>query len=311
MKKLILLLAFGFPFLTIAHGFDELEVIVKSDGVNISGSLTLPAHAHGALPLVIIIAGSGPTDRDCNGQGFKSNAYKKMASQLALNGIASYRYDKRGIGKSAVENMKEDDLNFNNMVTDAKSIISYFEKDNRFGKLIICGHSEGSLVGMMSVNEKNKYVSLAGISTSADETLKLQLKGKLGDLETVVYAKLDSLKNGQDVACDIPALVSLFRPSVLPYLKSWFKINPSEEIKKVKCPILIINGTKDLQVSEKNAAALSKANNSSKLVIIPNMNHCLTEIESEKQEDNIASYNLPELPISKKMMDEIILFSLK
>ncbi len=311
MKKLLLLFAICIPFSSFAHGFDEYEIGVDAKGVKLFGTLTMPAHAHGAVPLVIIIAGSGPTDRNCNGQGFNTNAYQKMASQFALNGIATYRYDKRGIGKSVVESMKEEELDFNNMILDAKAIIAKFDADPRFMKLIICGHSEGSLVGMMSVSEKHKYISLAGVGESADITLKKQLKGKLGPLEAGAFAKLDSLKSGQDISCDMPALNSIFRPSVLPYLKSWFRINPIQEIQKLKGPVLIINGSKDLQVAEENAMALHQACTQSKLLIVPNMNHCLTEIASDKQEDNLASYNMPELPLSKKMMDEIILFAIK
>jgi hypothetical protein len=260
------------------------------------------------MPLVIIIAGSGPTDRDCNGQGFKSDAYKKMAAQFALNGIATFRYDKRGVGKSIVANMKEEDLLFSQSISDAQSVIANFEKDTRFSKIIIAGHSEGSLVGMMCAQANHKYISIAGVSKQAHDLLKIQLKGKLGDLEKSTFLKLDSLANGQDIACDNPMLMSLFRPSVLPYLKSWFKINPVDEIKKVKCPILIINGTKDLQVAEINAQSLKEANPKSTLLIVPDMNHCLTEIASDKQEDNLASYNKPELALSKKMIDSMILF---
>lgn len=308
MKKLFLLLIICLPFLTNAHGFDESELVINATGVQLSGTLTLPAHAHGNMPLVIIIAGSGPTDRDCNGQGFKSDAYKKMAAQFALNGIATFRYDKRGVGKSIVANMKEEDLLFSQSISDAQSVIANFEKDTRFSKIIIAGHSEGSLVGMMCAQANHKYISIAGVSKQAHDLLKIQLKGKLGDLEKSTFLKLDSLANGQDIACDNPMLMSLFRPSVLPYLKSWFKINPVDEIKKVKCPILIINGTKDLQVAEINAQSLKEANPKSTLLIVPDMNHCLTEIASDKQEDNLASYNKPELALSKKMIDSMILF---
>ena len=308
MKKLFLLLIICMPFLTNAHGFDESELVINATGVQLSGTLTLPAHAHGNMPLVIIIAGSGPTDRDCNGQGFKSDAYKKMAAQFALNGIATFRYDKRGVGKSIVANMKEEDLLFSQSISDAQSVIANFEKDTRFSKIIIAGHSEGSLVGMMCAQANHKYISIAGVSKQAHDLLKIQLKGKLGDLEKSTFLKLDSLANGQDIACDNPMLMSLFRPSVLPYLKSWFKINPVDEIKKVKCPIFIINGTKDLQVAEINAQSLKEANPKSTLLIVPDMNHCLTEIASDKQEDNLASYNKPELPLSKKMIDSMILF---
>ncbi len=311
MKKSLLFLLLCIPFLSFAHGFDELEIGIAAKGVNLSGTLTMPAHANSKIPLVIIIAGSGPTDRNCNGQGFKSDAYKKMATQLALNGIATYRYDKRGIGKSAVENFKEEDINFEVMIDDAKAIITHFEKDTRFSKMTIAGHSEGSLVGMMAVTENQKYISIAGSGFPISVILKEQLKDKLGPMKNVVYAKIDSLQQGKNVANDLMGLESLFRPSVQPFLKTWMALNPAKEIKKLKCPILIVNGTHDLQVSEKNALALNKANSNSKLVLVPNMNHLLTEIESEKAEDNYASYQNPTLPISKKMMDEVILFILK
>ena len=311
MKKSLLFLLICIPFLSFAHGFDELEIGIASKGVNLSGTLTMPAHANSKIPLVIIIAGSGPTDRNCNGQGFKSDAYKKMATQLALNGIATYRYDKRGIGKSSVENFKEEDINFEVMIDDAKAIITHFEKDTRFSKMTIAGHSEGSLVGMMAVTENQKYISIAGSGFPISEILKEQLKDKLGPMKNVVYAKIDSLQQGKNVANDLMGLESLFRPSVQPFLKTWMALNPAKEIKKLKCPILIVNGTHDLQVSEKNALALNKANSNSKLVLVPNMNHLLTEIESEKAEDNYASYQNPTLSISKKMMDEVILFILK
>jgi pimeloyl-ACP methyl ester carboxylesterase len=311
MKKRLLLLFICIPFLSFAHGFDELEMGIAAKGVNLSGTLTMPAHANSKIPLVIIIAGSGPTDRNCNGQGFKSDAYKKMATQLALNGIATYRYDKRGIGKSTVENFKEEDVNFEVMIDDAKAIIAHFEKDTRFSKMTIAGHSEGSLVGMMAVTENQKYISIAGSGFPISEILKEQLKDKLGPMKNVVYAKIDSLQQGKNVANDLMGLESLFRPSVQPFLKTWMALNPAKEIKKLKCPILIVNGTHDLQVNEKNALALNKANSNSKLVLVPNMNHLLTEIESEKAEDNYASYQNPTLPISKKMMDEVILFILK
>jgi len=311
MKKSLLFLLICIPFLSFAHGFDELEIGIAAKGVNLSGTLTMPAHANSKIPLVIIIAGSGPTDRNCNGQGFKSDAYKKMATQLALNGIATYRYDKRGIGKSSVENFKEEDINFEVMIDDAKAIITHFEKDTRFSKMTIAGHSEGSLVGMMAVTENQKYISIAGSGFPISEILKEQLKDKLGPMKNVVYAKIDSLQQGKNVANDLMGLESLFRPSVQPFLKTWMALNPAKEIKKLKSPILIVNGTHDLQVSEKNALALNKANSNSKLVLVPNMNHLLTEIESEKAEDNYASYQNPTLPISKKMMDEVILFILK
>ncbi len=306
--KNLLFLFFAFTALkSFAHGFDENELAIPINDFQIVGSLVTPGHAHGAMPLVIIIAGSAPTDRNCNGQGFKTDAYKKMAQMLALKGIASYRYDKRGIGSSTNPYFKESDLRFTNMVDDAKMIIEYFSKDAKYNQIVIVGHSEGSLVGMMAASEKNKFVSIAGVSTSADVVLQEQLKGKLGDLEGVTFKRIDSLKKGKKVYPD-PNLAMIFREDVQPYFISWLKLNPSSEIKKLKNQVLIINGTKDLQVPEKNGTELAKANKNSTLLIIPNMNHCLTEIASDDQAENLSSYNSPELALSKMMMDEIVAF---
>src|SRR5690606_25534878 len=114
-------------------------------------------------PLVIFIQGSGPVNRDGNAPMMKNDGMKKIAQALADQGIAAFRYDKR-IFKMDRLKIKEKDLRFEDFVTDVNSIISYFKNDDRFNKVILAGHSEGSLIGMLAAAEGDvdAYISLAG-----------------------------------------------------------------------------------------------------------------------------------------------------
>jgi hypothetical protein len=140
-----------------------------------------------AMPLMIIVPDSGPTDRDCNRQGFKSSACKKIAHHMAFQGIATSRYDKRGVGESVKEQMKEEDLRSDDMVNDLKAIITQLKGDKRFSQVIAAVHSEGSLVGMMAVGAKHRFISIAGVALPAHQVLKEQLKGQLGEMENSTF----------------------------------------------------------------------------------------------------------------------------
>lgn len=104
-----------------------------------------------------------------------------------------------------------------------------------------------------------------------------------------------------------PNLLSIFRPSVQPYLISWIKYDPAIEIAKLKIPVLLIQGTTDLQVTVNDAKLLSEAKPEAKLVIIKNMNHVLKESSSDVQE-NSATYRNPELPLKSELIDNIFKF---
>lgn len=292
----------------IAHGFDAIEDSIASKGLMLKGTMTLPAHLHQKVPLVIIIAGSGPTDRDCNSaMGFKSDAFKKLANYLVNNQIASFRYDKRGVGASVSKDFKESDFIFSDYVDDAKAIVAKYANDPRFSQIIIAGHSEGSLIGMLAATEKCKYISISGPSDNAGVIMKKQLKGQLGPKEKYAYKLLDSLMKGHSVTNTDKDLDVLFRSSVIPYMKSWFSYTPSKIIKKVTCPILIINGTTDLQVGQDQATALKKANPKAQLAIINKMNHVLVESEAD-QAANLKTYSQPSLPLSAEFLEVMLKF---
>ncbi len=288
-QLLLLLLAFHFGYAkNIDPSFTESSLILETKTGKLYGSLCIPNHyKKGAI--VLLIAGSGPTDRNGNSGLTKNNALLQLAHQLADSGIASFRFDKRGIGESAGAIKKEEDLIFDDYISDVSDWMALLKKDKRFNKLIIAGHSEGSLIGMIAASRKTDlFISISGAGEPIDQTLKRQLAKQPDTIKNKSYSIIDSLKQGHLVK-DVPLLLySLFRPSVQPYLINWFKRNPQIEVAKLKIPALIIQGNKDLQVSEDDAKMLHDASPNSKLVIIDNMNHVLKTVSDEK--DNYKSY---------------------
>jgi alpha/beta superfamily hydrolase len=282
-------------------------VTLKTATGEIFGTLTLPINANKKVPVALIIAGSGPTDRDGNNMSMKNNSLKMLAEALAKEGIASLRYDKRGIGESRKSGKSELELRFDDYVNDAKGWIELLLSNKQFSKVIVIGHSEGSLIGMISAEDRASFISIAGAGRSADLILKEQLAAQPKQIKDTCFAIIDSLKSGKTVEKVNPLLFSLFRPSVQPYMISWFKHDPQIEIKNIKKKSLIIQGTKDIQVTLTDAELLNKANPKSKLLVIENMNHIFKIVEGDRQA-NMATYNNPNLPISQKMVDGIVEF---
>ncbi|MCX6288119.1 MAG: alpha/beta hydrolase [Bacteroidetes bacterium] len=291
----------------------ESDIVLKTVSGDIMGTLTLPDKASG-IPVVLIIAGSGPTDRDGNSPPAlknTSNCYKLLAEELRKNGIASVRYDKRGIAGSKSAATKESDLHIENYISDAKGWVELLVKDKRFSKIIVAGHSEGSLIGMIACNQTkaNGYISISGSGRPADEILKEQFGTLPQDAKDQIFPLLDKLKKGDTIG-NVPAdLNSFFRPSLQPYLISWFRYDPQAEIKKLKMPVLIIQGDMDIQVSVFDAELLSKANPKAELKFIRHMNHVLKDTDTkDKMEQVTKVYTNADLPLDKNFEDEVVKF---
>ncbi|MHC0442113.1 alpha/beta hydrolase [Flavobacterium sp. 3-210] len=312
MKKIFLFLSVLFLSATNAQNakqgtFKETNVTLKINIDQLYGTLTIPDVAK-KCPVALIIAGSGPTDRNGNNPMMKNNSLKMLAEALAKNGIASLRYDKRGIGESKASAVSESTLVFENYTEDAKSWINFLKQDKRFSQLIVIGHSEGSLIGMIAGAKANKFISIAGAGESADKLLKEQISSKSNkQIEDMTFPIIDSLKNGNKVNKVDPLLNSLFRPGIQPYLISWFKYDPQTEIKKLTVPVLIIQGNKDLQVNVADAESLSKASKNAELAIVDKMNHILKIIDGDNKA-NFESYNNENLPISEELTNKIVSF---
>ena len=285
----------------------EEIVFLTEDSAKIEGTLHIP-EAKGKIPVALIIAGSGPTDRDGNNPMMTNNSLKLIATSLDENGIASLRYDKRGVGASKAAMTSESDLRFDHYVNDAVRWVEFLRKDGRFGDITVIGHSEGSLIGMIAAQEGHvdKFVSLAGAGEPAADLLRTQLSVQ-PDVLRMSEPILHMLETGETTENVSPYLFTLFRPSVQPYMISWFKYDPRKEIAKLTQPVLILQGTTDIQVSVEHADKLSKANPAAQLSIIQGMNHILKEAEAEKSK-NIETYNMPELPLQKGLMEAIVDF---
>lgn len=257
--------------------------------------------------LAIIIAGSGPTDRNGNQNFVKNNALKKLAESLSNANIATFRYDKR-IVKQIQQRYVDPNIMFDDFVTDAKSVISYFKAQNEFSKIYVLGHSQGSLVGMLAAKENvDGFVSLAGAGQSIDQVIMEQITKMDPKLVEGTKAALAELKSGKTTTTYPIALGAIFNPSTQPFMINWMSYNPQDIIKTLNIPILIVNGTKDLQVNVTDATLLHEASKTAQLKIIEHMNHIFVTIEGDDL-DNSKSYNESARKISKELITSLINF---
>ncbi len=287
-------------------------VFLTTSTGKIHGTQLVPKSLSGAnrpQPVVLILAGSGPTDRNGNSTLLPgaNNSLKMLAEGLADRGIASVRYDKRGVGASISAGSQEADLRFENYVDDAAAWIRQLQADRRFSSVTVIGHSEGSLIGMLAAKKTraNGFVSIAGPARNAADLLGDQLRPQLPkDLFSESEKILNSLRRGQTVATIPNQLQILYRPTVQPYLISWFRYTPSQEIKGLTMPVLITQGTTDIQVPVAEAKALKLAKPQGELVIVEGMNHVLKAVPLDPAQQT-AAYSDPNLPVVPKLVESI------
>lgn len=307
-NKLLILL---FVLLSqLCYAQKEEGVVLNTPTGNIYGTLTQAP----SKTIAILIAGSGPTDRNGNNPQMQNNALKMIAQALAEKGISSVRFDKRGIAQSNKAMVSESDLRFEHYVEDVKLWIDKLNDDKRFNKIVVIGHSEGALIGMIASENNSKVkavVSIAGVGTPADQILKKQLEEQLytqKELKDYCFSAIDKLKKGEKVT-DVPlSLQALFRESVQPYMTSWFAYDPQKVIANLKQPTLILQGDKDIQVSVTDAELLQKANLKAVKTILPNMNHVLKEIFTTAMVEQLKTYSDPSLPLHKQLAPAIVQF---
>ena len=294
-------------------------VITNPTGVSLAleGTLTLPARPKKRVPVVLLIAGSGPTDRNGNSSvpGLQQmNMLRQLADSLAKRGVAVLRYDKRGSGSNALlyaVRFNKTEQNFDYGVADAVGFIRQLQADKRFSSVTVAGHSEGSLVGMLAATQAkaNRFVSIAGAGQNIADIIKVQFAngGVERDMLATAIRDLDSLKAGQTVRQPPAMLSSLFSPAAQPYLISWIKYDPAVVIRAFKGPVLIVQGRRDIQVATSEADLLKAARPDARLVFFETMNHILKEAPAERIA-NMAVYTDPKRTILPAVADAIALF---
>lgn len=313
MLRVVLLML---PLLAgLAHAaptpISQRPVTLQTDQGELFGTLVAPQSSK-PIPVALLIAGSGPTDRDGNNPGGGNNdGLRKLAYVLAKHGIASLRYDKRGVAKSQPATPDERNLSVERYVADAVGWSQQLKADQRFNQLILIGHSEGALIATLAAPDAkaDALISIAGSARPIDQVLREQLsERRLAPQQLAVSMHiLDALKAGHTIA-NVPAdMQGLFRPSVQPYLISLFRQDPAKAFAQLQMPALILQGNHDIQVDVADALMLKEANPNAQLALIEGMNHAMRIVPLDLKAQ-LASYNNPKLPLSRMLTDKISQF---
>ena len=266
-------------------------------------------------PAVLIVPGSGPTDRDGNSPlGITAQTYKLLAEALAQRGIASVRIDKRGMFGSAAAVPDPNDVTVDDYVADIESWADTISQASRGQCVWLLGHSEGGLMTMAAAaKDPSRYCGLllvASVARNLGDVLRAQLAANPANAPLLpeIDAIIAKLKAGESVpaAGMNPALVLLFAPQVQSFLGSVFRQEPAELIAAHDLPVLILNGTADLQTPAADARALASARPDATLVIVERVNHVLKQVPDDTRAANLATYADPALPLAPGVVDAIV-----
>ncbi len=275
------------------------------------GATLLHPDGEGPWPVVLILAGSGPTDRNGNTALVpgKNNSLRQLAEGLARQGVASLRTDKRGVAGSVSAGLAEKNLRFNHLINDAVQWSLWLQDDDRFSSVSIAGHSQGAQVGMNAawLSGADGFVSLAGPGRPVFVVLQEQLRDRLPVPSQVkAGAIMDELAAGRLVSDPPTELTMLFRPSVQNFFISWQRHDPQRDLARLNCPVAIIQGLTDIQVKETDARLLQEAKPGATLLLLPDINHLFKPIKGDNPIAHHMSLANPELVFSPDAVDAVV-----
>ncbi len=293
-----------------------IETALEAPGPHGSLKGTMLAPASGHAPMLLIIPGSGPVDRDGNGpRGLRTSMYKLLAEGLAARGIGSVRIDKRGMFASKDAAADGNAVTIDDYVTDVAAWTDVVRQRTGASCVWLLGHSEGALVALVAAQ---KLADLCGLLLVAapgrpvGEVLRDQLRANPGNAPVLdqAMAAIDKLEAGQrvDVTGMNPALLPLFAPQVQGFVISLFSYDPARLVANVAKPVLIVQGRRDIQVSVADAERLQAADPKAKLALLDDANHVLKAVASDDVAANIATYTDPGLPLASGVVDAIVDF---
>ncbi|WP_423978959.1 alpha/beta hydrolase [Klebsiella aerogenes] len=276
----------------------------------LKGTLLTPNQKTTAI--VLIVPGSGPTDRDGNNPlGVHASPYRLLAEGLVAKGFATLRIDKRGMFTSAMAVEDANAVTIADYVDDVRAWVKVLRRQMYNPCIWILGHSEGGLVALASAQEEDVcgVVLIATPGRPMGEVLRGQLNANPENEMLLKQALpiIDALEHRRrvDITNMHPALQNLFNPAVQGFLINAFSYNPCQLISTISKPVLVLQGQRDLQVKDTDARLLKAANPQASLVILPNMNHVMKEVISDDRKVNIASYAEPALPLAPGLIDSI------
>jgi pimeloyl-ACP methyl ester carboxylesterase len=275
--------------------------------VALRGELWLPRGTTGKVPVVLFIAGSGPTDRDGNSaMGLRTDAYRMLAEALAAKGIASLRYDKRGVGRSSLD-FDIGRTVIDDFVGDAGVLAAKLRADPRFATLTFAGHSEGGVIALLLAQKTppDALLLLAAPGRPLGAVLREQLRtkldaGALADFDRIVGA----IRAGSSPDPVPEPLAPLFNPNVRAMIRSLLDVEPAALLKKLGVKTTILQGEHDAQVTVADARALAAAQPGAKLVLFSTMNHVFKDEASASLPQ--TSYQDPSKPLAAGFVDAVV-----
>ena len=285
------------------------DIFILSEPAPLHGTLLTPADTQAAA---VLIPGSGPTDRNGNQlPAVQAATLRLLAEGLAEHGIATVRIDKRGIGASAMAAYSEDRLRFDHMPEDARSWAADLATRTEQQCVWLMGHSEGGLVAQVAAADNPQVcgvVLLASAGRPAADVVREQLAALPQPMNDQAMHALSELEAGRTVEA-VPGLEALFRPSVQPYLISWFRHDPRELAAAYDRPMMIVHATHDIQVGAADADALATAQPNARRLDLEGVNHVLKAAPADRA-GNIAVYADPDAPLAEGLADAVAAFIL-
>jgi pimeloyl-ACP methyl ester carboxylesterase len=296
-----------------------LETFVEATGPTgpLKGTMLVPGSA--PSPVALIIPGSGPTDRDGNSPaGIKASTYRLLAHDLAARGVTTVRIDKRGMFASAAATPDANAVTIADYVVDVRTWVAVLRKSTGASCIWLLGHSEGGLVAMAASKDQPEICGLVLVSTAGRPlgvVLRDQIKANPANAPLLGQAlpAIDALELGRrvDTADMHPALQRLFGTQVQGFLISAFSYDPRRLLTGYPKPVLVLQGQRDIQVSEADAHLLKQAAPQATLVLLPDVNHVLKSVTSDDLRTNAATYADPGLPLAPGVVGSISDFMIR
>ncbi|MDP3493520.1 MAG: alpha/beta fold hydrolase [Hyphomonadaceae bacterium] len=296
--------------ISFAKGFNDGDIMPAISEISAGELRGTLVNVRNRDPVVLIVPGSGPTDRDGNSPlGVKTDAYRLLADDLAGEDIASVRIDKRGMFGSAGAG-DPSAATPAAYVSDIHTWIDAIKAERGSDCVWLLGHSEGALMVSLAAEGRKDVCALilvAGMGRKMGDVIRGQLRANPANAPILdeALAALSELEAGRhvDTTNMTPALLSLFAPQVQDYLIATLTIDPVEAVRRARKQTLIVQGTTDIQVSIEDAKLLNRAPKT-KLRLVNNMNHVLKEAPIERAA-NLATYTDPSLPLATDFVGQI------
>ena len=293
----------------------ETPYTIKSGSLELGGTLVVPRGATGRIPVVVIIAGSGPTDRNGNSMlGIRPNSYAQLAWGLAARGIASLRYDKRVLAstKGTVDISR---LTLEDFAADARAAAESLARDARFSRVLLLGHSEGAALALIAGRAGPPVagvISVSGLGRPFGVVVREQLARQFDSATLVRYDTAMAQYLRGETPKDVPAaLAVLFVPINQTFMRSLSSFDPPAAIRAVRQPVLIVQGDHDIQVTVADAERLHSARPDAQLAVIPLANHVLKQTTDTTLPGQMRLYQDPAAPVMPEVVRAIADWILK